>query len=73
MPQNGHLNGSHARGQKFFFFLTPKMEFPGFPGFGLCRGRRGSQRKCPRSAATCDVSVKQLVCCERAESEGLLT
>ena len=40
MPQNGHLNGSQAGGPKSGFW-APRMEFPGFPGFGLCRGRRG--------------------------------
>ena len=33
MPRNGHLNGSHAGGQKGYFW-TLKMEFPGFPVFG---------------------------------------
>ena len=37
MPRNDHLNSSHAGGQKGHFW-TLKMEFPGFPGFGLCKG-----------------------------------
>ena len=43
MPENGHLNGSQERGEKGHFW-TLKMEFPGFPDFGLCRGQGGSQR-----------------------------
>ena len=42
MPRNGHLDRSHAEGQKGYFW-TPKMEFPGFPDFGLCKGRADSQ------------------------------
>ena len=44
MPENGHLNGSQDGGEKGNFW-TLKMEFPGFPDVGLCRGRGGSQPK----------------------------
>ena len=42
MTENGHLSGSQEGGGKGNFW-TLKMEFPGFPDFGLCRGRGGSQ------------------------------
>ena len=42
MPENGRLNGSQERGEKGYVW-TLKMEFSGFPDFGLCRGRGGSQ------------------------------
>ena len=42
MPENGHLNGSQDGGAKGYSW-TLKMEFPGFPRFGLCRWRGGSQ------------------------------
>ena len=44
MPENGHLNGSQEGGEKGYFW-TLKMGFPGFPDFGLCRGRGGLQTK----------------------------
>ena len=45
MAENGHLNGSWSGGGEIGYFWTLKMEFPGFPGFGLCRGWGGSQSK----------------------------
>ena len=42
MPENGDLNESQDRREKGCF-CTLKMEFPGFPDFGLCRGSGGSQ------------------------------
>ena len=56
MPRNGGLNGSHAGGQKGYSW-TLKMEFPGFPDFGLCKGRAGSQPK--------GVHTDLLTACER--------
>ena len=44
MPKNGLLNGSQEGGEKGYFW-TLKMGFPGFPDFGLCRGRGGLQPK----------------------------
>ena len=44
MPEKGNLNGSQDGGEKGYFG-TPKMEFPSFPDFGICRWRGGSQVK----------------------------
>ena len=45
MPEKKcHLNGSQGSGEKGCFW-TPKMEFSGFPDFGLCReGREGRNK-----------------------------
>ena len=44
MPEHGHLNGSDAEGRKRVFLDSENGKFPGFPDFGLCRGRGGSQQ-----------------------------
>ena len=41
MPRNGHLNGSHAGGQKRVF-LDSENGISRFPDFGLCKGQADS-------------------------------
>ena len=66
MPENGHLNGP-KKGVKGAFW-TLKMGFPGFPGFGLCRGRGGLQASRQEAPERSEVNSS----CERTIANGIL-
>ena len=63
MPENGHLNGSQEGGEKGYFW-TLKMEFPGFPDFGLCieggEGRKGKRSTLNKAGGPCKRKSKKV-------------